>query len=174
MGLNIKSILGNVLGGSTSTVIDSIVNGADKLFTSKEERAEFELKVTEALNKHNEALVEAANKETELYFKDTDSARQRDINANNSEHAGWLAKNIAPLLAIIFTGIFLTIIILVLTKNVKANDTNTSSIITGMFGIVMMIIGYYFGSSKSSNEKQKQMNEMMNTNSSITIKHPIQ
>ncbi len=93
---------------------------------------------------------------------------------NSQTDQSWLQKNITPVLALVFTTMFFVIIMLVLTHQVKANDTNTSSIITGMFGVVMMIIGYYFGSSsKSAVKQQETVDKMVDNLTAFKIKESI-
>jgi hypothetical protein len=175
MGLNLGSILGKIVGNSTGNMLESVSNIADKWITTKEEKLEFEQKLQEQLNKHNEFLIQEANKETESYLKDVDSARQRDINANNSEHSSILSKNIAPILALsIIVLTFILIYVIMFKPKLGVEKDIIIYILGALTGYVGMVLSYYFGSSKSSSDKQKQMNDMMNNNSSITIKHPTQ
>jgi hypothetical protein len=81
----LAKIAGKISGATAGPVVKEIIAGADSLFTSKEERAELEIKLTEAVNKHVEALRTADLEEVKAHLADTDSARQMQITALQQE-----------------------------------------------------------------------------------------
>jgi uncharacterized membrane protein len=66
----------------------------------------------------------------------------------------WLSQNIVSVLAILWTLFTFYILKLVLLKEVKAAENITFLIINTVSNIIMIIIGYYFGSSAGSKDKQ--------------------
>lgn len=154
-------ILTKVLGSLSGDLMGSVGKVIDNLNLSAEEKADITQKITNETNRHIEALDTSELEMFKAAVDDTKSARQREVDVANSG-AGWLSKNIGSVLALLYTGIFITVITTALTHTVKANDTITSSIITGTFGIVMLILGYYFGSSKTNTKQQETMNTMVN------------
>lgn len=76
--------------------------------------------------------------------------------------SNWLHENTAPVLAISYTAFSFLIYILVLTKQIQATENIAFLIINSITNIVMLIVGYYFGSSKGSKDKQELMDKMNN------------
>lgn len=153
-------ILTKILGSLSGNLIESVGKIIDNTTLSKEEKASITEQTVEEVNRHLEAIDTIELEMFKTTVNDTKSARQREVSVANT-NTGWLSKNIGSLLAIIATVIFSTIIILVLTKSVKANETVTSSIITGMFAIEMVILQYYYGSSRGSSKQQESMDKMV-------------
>jgi succinate dehydrogenase hydrophobic anchor subunit len=67
----------------------------------------------------------------------------------------WLKEHITAILAVLFTVGFFGVIFIVLTRDVKTNENTTYSILASLSSIIIFILGYYFGSSKTMNEKIK-------------------
>lgn len=66
----------------------------------------------------------------------------------------WFNEHIVSLIAsaiIIFT---FTTYMLVLTKSIPASESTAITIISSQTNILMLVVGFYFGSSKSSKDKQ--------------------
>ncbi len=74
----------------------------------------------------------------------------------------WLKNHILELLAIIAVGQFILVIVCILFHIVKANETTTMMILTNSFAFAMTAFNYYFGSSKSSKDKQIQLDKIEN------------
>jgi len=92
---------------------------------------------------------------------DRKDARQREVAVNASEQASWLSKNTGSIIAITFTIFTCTLFILVLTGNIKPSENITFSVVTSVTNIFMLIAGYYFGSSRSSQQKDRTINELI-------------
>lgn len=164
--IQLGKIIGDAVGKAGGNIIEqtlgSITKTVDEFHLSKEEKAEIQNKITEGLNKHQEAILEAANRELELHNAEMDSARKRDIEANNSQHSSWLARNIAALLAITITvGCFIMWYIVLFKDIPKEKEVLVSGILGSLTTIDMGVIGYYFGSSHSSSKKQEAINEIL-------------
>lgn len=71
----------------------------------------------------------------------------------------WINENIGPLLAVIVVLFCLYIFNLVLFRQVKASDPVTISIIECLKTVIILIVGYYFGSSAGSKNKQEVLDK---------------
>lgn len=77
-----------------------------------------------------------------------------------------IGKNVKAILAI-YWSLFCTILILLMYFGIGKSDTSLQTqIVTGVFGIAMLIIGYFFGSSESSSKKDKVISDMQDKISS--------
>jgi hypothetical protein len=77
----------------------------------------------------------------------------------NTTKQNWLAQNIVSVLAILWTIFTFYILKLVLLKEVKAAENITFLIINTISNIIMIIVGYFFGSSAGSKDKQAFLNQ---------------
>lgn len=89
---------------------------------------------------------------TELFkveAEDRNSARERELRVNESVNAGWFSKNTSSLLAIAYTAIFLTLgFLTVFDVGIAYREAPFNQVYNTMGQIVMLIVGYYWGSSK--------------------------
>lgn len=81
---------------------------------------------------------------------DRKDARNREIQISTSPEATWLNKNTGSIIALIFVAFTCTLYILVLTRQLNASENITFSVVSSVTSITTLIIGYYFGSSRSS------------------------
>ena len=81
---------------------------------------------------------------------DRKDARNREIQISTSPEATWLNKNTGSIIALIFVLFTCTLYILVLTRQLNASENITFSVVSSVTSITTLIIGYYFGSSRSS------------------------
>jgi hypothetical protein len=155
--MGVKDIINNVF--KTDKVIEGVGNIIDNVITSKEEKELLKLELQKEINRHTEESRQIAIHESEILLKDVQSARQRDIEANNSQSASWLSKNISPLLAIFtivsFYAINFIIIFLKPSQEQKEILFYTIGLVSG---VSTMVVSYYFGSSQGSKEKQDILN----------------
>jgi hypothetical protein len=68
--------LGGLFKGKVKEVLDSTFKGLDGLITNKEELAKIRLEAEAEMNRHAEAMEDAALKETELVLADKQNARE--------------------------------------------------------------------------------------------------
>ncbi len=118
---------------------------------------------TELTPEKKELALAALNQDLEmmrLELEDRKDARSREVQINQSAEASWLSKNTGSIIALIFTVFACTLYILVLTGNLKASENITFSVVSSVTGIAMLIIGYYFGSSRSSAMKDQAINNL--------------
>jgi len=74
----------------------------------------------------------------------------------------WLKTNIVEILALGAVFQFLLINLLILFKAVKTSENTTIIILTSSTNVMIMVMAYYFGSSKGSKDKQTKLDEQVN------------
>jgi heme/copper-type cytochrome/quinol oxidase subunit 4 len=72
----------------------------------------------------------------------------------------WIKENIVELMALGALIQFMIVILFVLFKDVKSNETTTMMILTSSTNIVVIVLTYYFGSSKGSKDKQDKLDAL--------------
>ncbi|NQY36150.1 MAG: hypothetical protein HRT37_14490 [Alteromonadaceae bacterium] len=136
-------------------VVGSVAKGLDSLITSDEERLELKLESTKAKQSFHLENRRLDLQEEELYIKDVQSARVQQTKVQESENASMLAKNIQPVLAIVVTFATIGLFYLVMFQGMpKEGDPNIIMFVLGSLSAAFtMVLGYFFGSTKSSAEK---------------------
>ena len=148
---------GNKIGDTISKVMDS----ADGLFTSKEEKMKLQNELQAEVNRAVENERASILKELELTLADTSNAREREIQIAKDEHTPLINKIVTPVLALFIVGCTFTIWALILFRNYEPKSSE-SMIIGSLTTICASCISYYFGSSTGSHAKQKQLDKMQN------------
>lgn len=69
---------------------------------------------------------------------------------------GWLKENITSLLAILWSVAAISMNVIILTKDIKADDKVTYLLLSNQNSIVLLILGYYYVSSKIISDKQNK------------------
>lgn len=102
--------------------------------------------------------------ELDLYLKDTDSAREREVQISTSEKAPLLNKIVTPVLALSLLLATFILFGIVMFDNDPIEPTR-KDILIYILGVLSTIstqvIAYYFGSSQGSRDKSDQIKEMM-------------
>jgi len=71
----------------------------------------------------------------------------------------WLNENIIPLMAIMLLLFIFSSFLLMLTGCVKSEPTLTNTILDTEKSVLLLLVGYYFGSSKGSKDKDEVIKE---------------
>ena len=102
--------------------------------------------------------------ELELRLKDTNSARDREVQIATSDKAPLLNKIVTPVLALGLLGITFTLFGIVLFQ-ASPIDPSRKDILIYILGVLSavatQVVSYYFGSSVGSKEKTDAMKEAM-------------
>jgi hypothetical protein len=102
--------------------------------------------------------------ELELFMKDVDSAREREVQISTSEKAPLLNKIVTPVLALSLLLATFILFGIVMFDNDPIEPTR-KDILIYILGVLSTIstqvIAYYFGSSQGSRDKSDQIKEMM-------------
>jgi len=95
-----------------------------------------------------------------LEVEDKSSARDRDTRVNESANASWIAKNITGLLAVAVIGLSFVLFYMVIYTSIPADKKDIVIYILGVLsGAVTQILSYFYGSSKSSANKDSTLAE---------------
>lgn len=102
--------------------------------------------------------------ELELYLKDTDSARDREIQIATSDKAPLLNKIITPVLALGVISLTFILFGVVMFDN-NPVDSTRKDILIYILGVLSaistQIVSYYFGSSQGSKDKADQLKQVL-------------
>lgn len=102
--------------------------------------------------------------ELELYLKDTDSARDREIQIATSDKAPLLNKIITPVLALGVISLTFILFGVVMFDNNPVDSTRKDVLIyiLGVLSAIStQIVSYYFGSSQGSKDKADQLKQVL-------------
>ena len=93
---------------------------------------------------------------------DASDARKRDLEAQNPDkNTSWLYRNINPIMGIMVLIFSFVFFLYVLNFDFSNGNQHTKDIVIYLLGavtsILTMVVGYYFGSSKGSSDKNKYM-----------------
>ena len=102
--------------------------------------------------------------ELELYLKDTDSARDREVQIATSDKAPLLNKIITPILALSILILTFILFGVVMFDN-NPVDSTRKDILIYILGVLSaistQIVSYYFGSSQGSKDKADQLKQVL-------------
>lgn len=151
----------NILAGGGSKLIETISNTVDEFTLSKEEKEAIKLKLIEETNKHTQLMEIELTKQMDIEQKEMDSARKREIDIATSDKAPLLNKIITPILALLVLGSTFIFWYIIIFKDLEPHkEVLVSGIIGSLTTISMGVIGYYFGSSIGSKDKQTLLDKL--------------
>lgn len=153
------NFLTNLFAGGAGNLVKSVGDAIDQVTTSDQERLELENESRRAEMEHKQEMRSLDVKETELYLKDTGSARDFQARVQESENASWLAKNIQPIVALILILLTFAMFGRALFGGLAANSqesTITMMILGALSSIVTQIVSYFFGSSRDYGENTRK------------------
>jgi hypothetical protein len=127
----------------------------DKVIPDPAAKAEAQAKLMEMAQKGQLAELEAMTKEME-------SARNREMQIATSEFAPMLNKIVTPILALGTVGLTFILYAVIIFVDVDAESKDILIYVLGaLTSAVTMVLGYYFGSSMGSKEKDGKIRELM-------------
>jgi len=91
-------------------------------------------------------------------------ARKRELDAQSAPNRSWLYRNINPVLGIMVVLLSYTFFVYVLQFDFEAHKEKKDVVIYllgAVSSIVTMVVGYFFGSSKGSSDKQNIITSQM-------------
>jgi hypothetical protein len=127
----------------------------DKVMPDPNAKAEAQAKLMEMAQKGQLAELEAMGKEME-------SARNREIQIATSEFAPMLNKIVTPILALGTVALTFILYAIIIFTDVNEQSKDILIYVLGaLTSAVTMVLGYYFGSSAGSKEKDSKIKDLM-------------
>jgi len=100
-------------------------------------------------------------KQLEVYQREMESARNREIQIATAEKAPLLNKIVTPILALTVVALTFILFYMLMFKQV-GNEKDIIIYVLGVLSAVCtQIISYYFGSSQGSAQKQNQLDKLI-------------
>ena len=155
------NFLNKIFSGGAGQVVESVANVVDKFVQTKEEKDAANLELQKVLNSHLEVMEQEATKQLEVYQKEMDSARNREIQIAVSDKAPLLNKIITPILALAVVTLTFILFYILMFREV-GNEKDIIIYVLGVLSAVCtQVISYYFGSSQGSAQKQTQIDKLI-------------
>lgn len=159
----LPQILTGLFSGGASKIVDSVKGVISEFHLSPEDKLKAEQAILDATNKHIQVMEQEFTKQFEIQMKEMDSARKREIDIATSEKAPLLNKIITPILAMLILGSTFIFWYIIIFKDIsKEKEVLISGIIGSLTTVSMGVVGYYFGSSIGSANKQSQIDKYIN------------
>jgi len=144
--------------GIFAQVLEGASNIIDKYHISPEDKMAIQVEFDKVMDEKRQAAIAIYQQDA----ADTDSARKMNI-AIQGDKPSWLAKNISYVLAILITCAWI-VLSTVLFKAIVSKDLEHYEAILALYstvtGMTTIVIGFYFGSSHGSAEKQKTIDRL--------------
>lgn len=156
-----KGFLKNLISGKGGDIINAVGDVADKFITTPHEKEQFNAEVQKEINRHLEAMTSEGNKELELHLNDVANARAMQITALQQDDK--FSKRFVYYLALGVLSFVCIYDILFFFVDYPERNHDIINMIAGTLNgsALVSIIFFYFGSSKSSSDKQKKLDEMI-------------
>jgi hypothetical protein len=127
----------------------------DKVIPDPAAKAEAQAKLMEMAQKGELAQLD-------FQAKEMDSARQREVQIATSEFAPTFNKIVTPLLALGTVALTFMLYAVIIFVDVDEQSKDILIYVLGaLTSAVTMVLGYYFGSSAGSKEKDQKIKDLM-------------
>jgi ABC-type siderophore export system fused ATPase/permease subunit len=155
------NFLNKIFSGGAGQVVESVANVVDKFVQTKEEKDAANLEFQKVLNSHLEVMEQEATKQLEVYQKEMDSARNREIQIATADKAPLLNKIITPILALAVVTLTFILFYILMFREV-GNEKDIIIYVLGVLSAVCtQVVSYFFGSSQGSAQKQSQIDKLI-------------
>lgn len=159
----LPKVLTGLFSGGASKIVDSVKGVISEFHLSPTDKLKAEQAILDATNKHIQTMEQEFTKQFEIQMKEMDSARKREIEIATSDKAPLLNKIITPILAMLILGSTFIFWYIIIFKDInKEKEVLISGIIGSLTTVSMGVVGYYFGSSIGSANKQSQIDKYIN------------
>lgn len=156
------NIFQKIFSGGAGEIVDKVAGAVDRFVQTKEEKDAVNLEIRKVVSEELKAMEQEHTKQLEVYQREMDSARNREIQVATSEKAPLINKIVTPIIAI---GVILLTFVLfyVLMFKQVGNEKDIIIYVLGVLSAIStQIVSYYFGSSQGSAQKQKQLDKLIN------------
>lgn len=153
-------ILGKLFGKAGKNIVDAVGTTLDNLITSKEEKEQAKLAITQEVNRHLEAVQDDANKEVELFLADKQNARGMQITAlgQDDKFSKRFVYYLASFIIVSATGFgFMFFFVEFPESNRRIIEMFVDIY---LFAGAIMVLQFFFGSSSSSKEKDQTIKNL--------------
>jgi len=163
------NFLTNLFSAGGSSLVDAVGSAIDKNLTSDEERKALDNEIAKATMQHETEMATLGLQEKQAHFADISSARENQSRVQESEQAGFLAKNVHSILAFCIIGLtfFMYWYIVFSDKSaaILSSNAGMKEIIIYILGalttVATQVVSYFFGSSSGSSDKLKTIEAVM-------------
>ena len=150
-----------IFSGGAGQIVESVGNVVDKFVQTKEEKDAANLELIKVVSEELKAMEQEHTKQLEVYQKEMESARNREIQIATAEKAPLLNKIVTPILALTVVALTFILFYMLMFKQV-GNEKDIIIYVLGVLSAVCtQIISYYFGSSQGSAQKQNQLDKLI-------------
>ncbi len=150
-----------IFSGGAGQIVESLGNVVDKFVQTKEEKDAANLELRKVISEELKAMEIEHTKQLEVYQKEMESARNREIQIATAEKAPLLNKIVTPILALTVVALTFILFYMLMFKQV-GNEKDIIIYVLGVLSAVCtQIISYYFGSSQGSAQKQNQLDKLI-------------
>ena len=156
------NIFQKIFSGGAGEIVDKVAGAVDRFVQTKEEKDAVNLEIRKVVSEELKAMEQEHTKQLEVYQKEMDSARNREIQIATADKAPLINKIVTPVIAI---GVILLTFVLfyVLMFKQVGNEKDIIIYVLGVLSAIStQIVSYYFGSSQGSAQKQKQLDKLIN------------
>lgn len=145
------NILKNIFSAGAEKLVSAVGKAFDENFTSKEEKEKAKLELLQEVNRNIEAMTKEANEIEKAYLLDTQNARGREAEfVKATGHVDWMQMAIG--LIVMFS--FIATVYFVATQPLPEGSEHLLINAMGILeGMVLAVVGYYYGSSAGSRAK---------------------
>lgn len=159
-----------LLAGGTGNLVKAVGDVVDEFVTTGEERMELENEMARTNMEYQLEQKRLGIKEQEIYLQDTASARESQAAIQTSENASWLAKNVAPILALGTTLLAFFLFFWVIRGDLAGiNEQIVIYILGALSAITTQIFSYYFGSSEGSAKKNRMLEDISKRENQLVV-----
>jgi len=160
----LPKFISNIFAGGAGELVGKIGGIVDNLTLSKEEKETFKAELIKATNEHEEKMTALAQAETDAYLKDMDSARQMQIEALKQEDK--FSKRFVYYLATFILLMTFSFDMCFFFIQYPERNHDIINMIAGTLNSVgfAAVIYFFFGSSKSSQNKQDTIDALKKQN----------
>jgi len=151
--MNIWEKIGRIFSGAAGGIITATAEAVDKFNFSKEEREQLKLALIQIQQEHDEKLRTHLLDEFRAELADREGARRREVDIARTDKKDWLMKLSGVIALLSFVTVEAAFILDHKMGLGLEASTGFHQLVGQIEGLTVAIFGYYFGTSKSSSDK---------------------
>jgi hypothetical protein len=155
------NIFQKIFSGGAGEIVDKVAGAVDRFVQTKEEKDAVNLEIRKVVSEELKAMEQEHTKQLEVYQKEMDSARNREIQIAVAEKAPLLNKIVTPILALSVIALTFALFYILMFKQVGTEKDIIIYVLGVLSAVCTQVISYYFGSSQGSAQKQTQIDKFL-------------